>query len=48
MDWITIPEALEKIRPYNDKKISMIKQIYFFLINLYIDIEKNKNKFIEI
>jgi hypothetical protein len=35
-------EALEKIRDYNDKKISMIKQLYFFLINLYIDIEKNK------
>jgi ADP-ribose pyrophosphatase YjhB (NUDIX family) len=48
MSWFTIPEALEKIRPYNDKKISMIKQIYFFLINLYIEIERNKNKFIEI
>jgi ADP-ribose pyrophosphatase YjhB (NUDIX family) len=48
MNWFTIPEALEKIRPYNDKKISMVKQIYFFIINLYIDIEKNKNKFIEI
>jgi 8-oxo-dGTP pyrophosphatase MutT (NUDIX family) len=48
MSWFTIPEALEKIRPYNDKKISMIKQIYFFVINLYIEIERNKNKFIEI
>jgi len=48
MSWFTIPEALERIRPYNDKKISMIKQIYFFLINLYIEIERNKNKFIEI
>jgi ADP-ribose pyrophosphatase YjhB (NUDIX family) len=48
MAWFTIPEALEKIRPYNDKKISMIKQIYFFLINLYIDIEKSKKISIEI
>ena len=48
MSWFSIPEALEKIRDYNDKKISMIKQLYFFLINLYIDIEKNKKMSIEI
>lgn len=44
MAWFTIPEAIEKIREYHDKKITMIKQIYFFLINLFIDIEKNQNK----
>jgi len=48
MAWFTIPEALEKIRSYNEKKIVMIKQIYFFLINLYLDIIKNNNNFIEI
>jgi len=48
MAWFTIPEALEKIRSYNEKKIVMIKQIYFFLINLYLDITKNNNNFIEI
>ena len=48
MAWFTIPEALEKIRSYNDKKIKMINQIYFFLINLYLDITKNNNNFIEI
>ena len=49
MGWFTIPDAIEKIRSYNDKKIKMIHQIYFFLINLIIDISNSsKKKTIEI
>jgi 8-oxo-dGTP pyrophosphatase MutT (NUDIX family) len=48
MAWFTIPEALEKIRSYNETKIKMIHQIYFFLINLFVEIENSKKKFIEI
>ncbi len=43
MGWFTIPDAIEKIRSYNDKKIKMIHQIYFFLINLIIDINNNNS-----
>jgi ADP-ribose pyrophosphatase YjhB (NUDIX family) len=39
--WFTIPEAIEKIRPYYNDKIKMIHQIYFFIINLIADINKN-------
>ena len=39
--WFTIPEALEKIRPYYDKKIKMIHMIYFFIINMIVDINNN-------
>ena len=46
--WFTIPDAIEKIRLYNDKKIKMIHQIYFFLINLIVDIENSKKKLIEL
>ena len=39
--WFTIPEAIEKIRPYHDKKIKMIHMIYFFIINMIVDINNN-------
>jgi 8-oxo-dGTP pyrophosphatase MutT (NUDIX family) len=41
--WFTIPEAINKIRPYYEKRIQMIHQIYFFLINLVVDM-KGVNK----
>ena len=45
--WFTIPEALEKLRPYYDARIKIIHQIYFFIINLVNEITKtnktNKN-----
>lgn len=41
--WVTIPEALEKIRPYYTARIKIIHQIYFFIINLIIDININGN-----
>jgi ADP-ribose pyrophosphatase YjhB (NUDIX family) len=48
MGWFTIPDAIEKLRSYNDIKIKMIHKIYFFLINLIIDIKNNKKKLIEL
>jgi 8-oxo-dGTP pyrophosphatase MutT (NUDIX family) len=39
--WFTIPEALEKIRPYYDARIKIIHQLYFFIINLINVISKN-------
>ena len=48
MGWFTIPDAIEKIRSYNDTKIKMIHQIYFFLINLIINIENSKKKLVEL
>ena len=30
--WFTIPEAIEKIRPYYESRIKIIHQIYFFII----------------
>ncbi len=44
--WFTIPESIEKTRPYYEKRIKMIHQLYFFLINLIVDIQKTSNKFI--
>ena len=41
--WVTIPEAIEKIRPYYDAKINLIHQIYFFIVNLITEINKNNN-----
>ena len=41
--WFTIPEAIEKIRPYNVEKIKIIHQIYFFIINLIVGIKNNNN-----
>ena len=32
--WMTITEALSKIRSYDESKIKLINQIYFFIINL--------------
>jgi ADP-ribose pyrophosphatase YjhB (NUDIX family) len=40
--WVTISEALEKVRPYHNAKIKIIHQIYFFIINLIVNISKNK------
>jgi ADP-ribose pyrophosphatase YjhB (NUDIX family) len=41
--WFTIPELLEKIRPYYETKIKLIHQIYFFVINLIIKLNKNNS-----
>jgi ADP-ribose pyrophosphatase YjhB (NUDIX family) len=41
--WFTIPEAIEKIRPYYNSKINLIQQIYFFIVNLITDMNKNNN-----
>lgn len=38
INWFTIPEAIEKIRPYHNQRIKMIHQIYFFIINLINEI----------
>ncbi len=39
--WFTIPEALEKIRPYYESRIKIIHQLYFFIINLLNAIGKS-------
>lgn len=36
--WFSIPEAIEKIRDYNQEKIQMIYQLYFFIINLIVEL----------
>lgn len=41
--WFTVPEALEKIRPYYDSRIKIIHQLYFFIINLYSQISSTKS-----
>jgi len=41
--WFTIPEALEKIRPYYDSRIKIIHQLYFFIINLFNQISSTKS-----
>lgn len=41
--WFSIPEALEKIRPYYDSRIKIIHQIYFFIINLFNQITNIKS-----
>jgi 8-oxo-dGTP pyrophosphatase MutT (NUDIX family) len=46
--WFTIPEAIAQIRPYYDKRIQMIHQIYFFLINLIVDIKGINKHFVNI
>ena len=48
IEWCTIPDAINKLRPYYDKKIKIIHLIYFFLINLVIDIKLKDNKQITI
>jgi len=35
--WMTITECLEKIRPYDATKQSVINSVYFFLVNLIIN-----------
>jgi ADP-ribose pyrophosphatase YjhB (NUDIX family) len=43
--WFTIPEALEKIRPYYEEKKKIIHMIYFFIINMIINIStENENE----
>ena len=39
--WFTINEAIEKIRPYYASRIKIIFQIYFFIINLIMNITPN-------
>jgi 8-oxo-dGTP pyrophosphatase MutT (NUDIX family) len=39
--WFSIPEAINKMRQYNDKKIHLLHQIYFFIVNLILNINKN-------
>jgi len=41
--WFTVPEALEKIRPYYDSRIKIIHQLYFFIINLFSQISSEKS-----
>ncbi len=41
--WFTIPEVMEKIRPYNVEKIKMIHMVYFFIINMVVNITKESN-----
>lgn len=41
--WFTVPEALEKIRPYYDSRIKIIHQLYFFVINLFSQITSGKS-----
>jgi ADP-ribose pyrophosphatase YjhB (NUDIX family) len=41
--WFTVPEALEKIRPYYDSRIKIIHQLYFFIINLFNQITNTKS-----
>lgn len=38
--WLTIPECLEKIRPYDTIKHDIINSVYFFLVNLIINNSK--------
>jgi 8-oxo-dGTP pyrophosphatase MutT (NUDIX family) len=45
--WFTIPEALNLMRPYNEKRIQLIHQIYFFIINMIMNIKPNYFNYIE-
>lgn len=42
--WFTLPEILSKIRPYNNKKKLLIQQVYFFIVNMYLDNDNNNRK----
>lgn len=42
MAWFTIPDAINKIRTYNNQRIKMIHQMYFFIINLIVEIIDSK------
>lgn len=46
--WFTIPEAIEKIRPYYKEKIKTIHQVYFFIINLINNITNSNTNMITI
>jgi 8-oxo-dGTP pyrophosphatase MutT (NUDIX family) len=46
--WFTIPEGINKIRPYYEKRIQMIHQIYFFLINLVVDMKRSNKQVLNI
>jgi len=41
--WLSIDEAIEKIRPYHEPKKKIIYQIYFFIINIINDLIKIDN-----
>jgi ADP-ribose pyrophosphatase YjhB (NUDIX family) len=43
IQWLSIPDAIKKIRPYYKKKIDVINIVYFFLINLIDNIIKSNN-----
>jgi len=45
--WFTIPEALNLMRTYNEKRIQLIHQIYFFIINMIMNINPNYQNYIE-
>jgi len=45
--WFTIPEALNLMRSYNDKRIQLIHQFYFFIINMIMNINPNYQHYIE-
>ena len=40
IQWLTIKEALSKIRNYYINKINLIHEIYFFILNLILEIKK--------
>jgi 8-oxo-dGTP pyrophosphatase MutT (NUDIX family) len=42
--WFSVPDALEKLRPYYESRIKIIHQLYFFIINLILDITKCKKQ----
>jgi 8-oxo-dGTP pyrophosphatase MutT (NUDIX family) len=41
--WLSITEAIEKIRSYNQEKIQLMYQLYFFIINLIVELQLFKN-----
>jgi 8-oxo-dGTP pyrophosphatase MutT (NUDIX family) len=47
VEWFTIQNAIDKIRPYNNTRTKIIHQLYFFLINLIIGIKNNTNTLVQ-
>lgn len=41
--WFTVSEAINKIRYYHETKIKILHKIYFFIINLIMDLKNNNN-----
>jgi ADP-ribose pyrophosphatase YjhB (NUDIX family) len=37
--WLTIPEAINKTRKYYNERIKLLHQIYFFILNIAVDIK---------